>query len=87
LRVVPSLAEHPLPRLVRAGVPVSLNADDPLVFGSGLLGEYELTRSTFGLNDATLAQIAACSIRASGAPAELKRTALAGVDAWLQQPE
>ena len=30
LRVVPTLAEHPLPALLAAGVPVSVNADDPL---------------------------------------------------------
>ncbi|HET6317249.1 MAG TPA: adenosine deaminase [Chloroflexota bacterium] len=87
LRVVPSLSDHPLPALVHAGIPVSLNADDPLVFGAGLLAEYELARASFGFDDATLAHIAACSIRASGAPEELKRTALAGVDAWLDAAE
>jgi adenosine deaminase len=83
LRVVPSLDEHPLPKLLAAGIPVSLNADDPLVFGSGILGEYELARKVFGLDDATLAKIAASSVRASGAPQELKRSALAGIEAWL----
>jgi adenosine deaminase len=83
LRVVPSLSEHPLPKLLAAGIAVSLNADDPLVFGSGILGEYEVARSVFGLDDAALAKIAASSIRASGAPEDLKRSALAGVDQWL----
>jgi adenosine deaminase len=83
LRVVPTIEQHPLPALLDAGIPVSLNADDPLVFGSGLLQEYELARQTFQLSDETLAYIAACSIRASGAPDDLKRTALAGIDDWL----
>jgi adenosine deaminase len=83
LRVVPTLADHPLPRLLEAGVPVSLNADDPLFFGSGILAEYELGRRSFRLDDPTLAHIARCSIRASGAPAALKASALAGVDRWL----
>jgi adenosine deaminase len=83
LRVVESLAEHPLPTLLAAGVQVSLNADDPLFFGSGVLAEYELARHSFGLDDAALARIAACSIRASGAPPELKKSALAGIDRWL----
>jgi len=83
LRVVPSIEQHPLPTLLHAGIPVSLNADDPLVFGSGVLQEYELARQAFDLSDETLAHIAACSIRASGAPHELKRTALAGVESWL----
>ena len=40
LRVVPTLADHPLPRLLEAGVPLGLNADDPLFFGSGILAEF-----------------------------------------------
>ncbi len=83
LRVVPSLADHPLPRLLEAGVPLSLNADDPLFFGSGILAEYELGRHSFGLDDPTLAHIARCSIRASGAPPEVKTAALSGIDRWL----
>jgi adenosine deaminase len=81
---VPSLEEHPLPALVEAGVTVSLNADDPVIFGCGLLGEYELARTVFGFDDATLAKIAADSIRASGAPSALKSNAIARVDAWLE---
>jgi adenosine deaminase len=83
LRVVPSLEEHPLPRLLAAGIPVSLNTDDPLVFGSSLLGEYEIARRVFNLDDRTLAGIAASSIRASGAPDALKAASLAGVERWL----
>jgi len=83
LSVVPSLEAHPLPELLAAGVPVSVNADDPLFFGSSLLEEYELCRSAFGLDDAALAQIAACSLRASGAPDHLKRAGLIGIQRWL----
>ncbi|MBV9324345.1 MAG: adenosine deaminase [Chloroflexi bacterium] len=82
LSVVPSLDAHPLPRLLEAGVPLSLNADDPLFFGSGILAEYELGRHSFGLDDLTLAHIARCSIRASGAPDKLKTAALAAIDRW-----
>jgi len=83
LSVVPSLADHPLPKLLEAGVPVSLNADDPLFFGSNILAEYELGRHTFGLDDPTLAHIARCSIQASGAPSPVKNAALVGIDRWL----
>ncbi|HEX2009416.1 MAG TPA: adenosine deaminase [Roseateles sp.] len=38
LRVVPTLAEHPLPELLRQGLKVMLNSDDPAYFG-GYLGE------------------------------------------------
>ena len=37
LSVYPSLAEHPLPELLDAGIRCSLNGDDPLLFGPVLL--------------------------------------------------
>ena len=40
--VVPSLAEHPLPRLRAAGVPCTINTDDPAMFGTDLGREYEV---------------------------------------------
>jgi adenosine deaminase len=83
LSVVPDIASHPLPKLVAAGVRCSLNSDDPLLFGPNLLEEYELSRSALGLDDATLAYIATCSVEASGAPDETKRTARAAIANWL----
>ncbi len=35
-----ALADHPLPRLLRAGVPVSLSTDDPAMFGTSLNREF-----------------------------------------------
>lgn len=40
LGCVPSLAEHPIRRLYDAGVPVSVNTDDPLIFGTSLSEEF-----------------------------------------------
>jgi adenosine deaminase len=86
LSVVGSLAAHPLPALLDAGIRCSLNGDDPLLFGPGLLEEYELCRSELGLDDDRLAFLARCSIEASGAPREIKVEALAGIDRWLGSP-
>ncbi len=83
LAVYPSLADHPLPALLAAGVRCSLNADDPLLFGTGLLEEYELCRREMGLTDAQLATVARSSIGASGAPDALKADADHGVDTWM----
>ncbi|MGC9666945.1 adenosine deaminase [Planosporangium sp. 12N6] len=41
-RVVPSLAEHPLPLLREAGVRCTVNTDDPAMFGTDLGREYEV---------------------------------------------
>jgi len=87
LNVVPSIEEHPLPRLLAAGLRCSLNADDPLFFNEvGLLDEYVLARARLGLSDEQLAAIARTSIDASGAPDSLKVSARAGIDAWLAAP-
>jgi adenosine deaminase len=84
LSVVDNLADHPLPALLEAGVPCSLNADDPLLFGPGLLEEYQLCRDTLELGDEQLAQIARASLQCSGAPASVIEAGLAGIDRWLQ---
>ncbi|MBR7836377.1 adenosine deaminase [Actinospica durhamensis] len=83
LGVYPDPAEHPLPRLLAAGVPCSLGADDPLMFGAGLLDEYHVARTVLGLDDRQLAALARTSIASSGAPDALKTSAAADIDAWL----
>jgi adenosine deaminase len=83
LGLYPSIDQHPVADMLRAGVAITLNADDPLLFGPGLLAEYESVRDTFGLDDAAMAGIARTSVEASGAPDDLKKRALAGIDAWL----
>jgi adenosine deaminase len=84
LSVVSSLRAHPLPELVGAGVPCSINADDPLLFGVGLLDEYVVARDDLGLDDAALASCALASINHSGAPVELKADARQGIENWLR---
>ena len=84
LGVVASLDDHPLGALLDAGVPCSVNADDPLLFGPGILEEYELCRATLGFDDERMASIARASIVHSGAPADVKERALAGIAEWLR---
>ena len=83
LAVLPSLAEHPLPALLDAGVRCSVNADDPLLFGPSLLDEYELCRREFGFADDRLADIVRTSIECGNAPDEVRTAALDGIDRWL----
>ncbi len=42
---VGSLAEHPLPKLVEAGVLCSISTDDPAMFDTDLTGDYDAARS------------------------------------------
>lgn len=83
LGVVPSIDAHPLPALLEAGVRCSVNADDPLLFGPGILDEYQLCRDALGLDDTTLAWIARCSLEGSGAPRQHVLDGVAAIDSWL----
>jgi adenosine deaminase len=87
LRVFPSIEDHPLPRLLAAGVPCTVNSDDPLLFGPDLVDEFTLCREQLGLDDAALAGIARHSFTHSGAPPEVKAAGIAAVDAWFDGSE
>jgi adenosine deaminase len=76
----------PLRRIFEAGVPIALGADDPLLFGSRLVRQYELARDVHGFTDAELAGLARSSIRGSSAPADLQKRLLGDVDTWLGRP-
>jgi aminodeoxyfutalosine deaminase len=78
--VVPSLAEHPLPRLLDAGVPIVLGSDDPPMFNTTLVEEYRRVRDQFGLSARQLRALARASIEASFAPPALKQQLLSSQD-------
>ena len=82
LGLVPSLAEHPLPRLRAAGLAVTINTDGE----TALAEEYVRLREVFGYGDAVLAELARASIEASFAPGGLKAELKAGVERWLAAP-
>lgn len=79
LGLVPSLREHPLPRLREAGLEVTLNTDGE----TALADEYARVRDTYGLSDAELAELARAGVEASFARPELKKEMLAGIESWL----
>ncbi len=60
---VPSLAEHPVRRLFDAGVPITLNTDDPAIFRTTLDGEFQIAREVFGFTDIELADIAGNALK------------------------
>ncbi|RZS30590.1 adenosine deaminase [Herbihabitans rhizosphaerae] len=80
-RVVADLASHPLPRLLDAGVPVTINTDDPGMFHCDLNGEYLLCHTEFGLGRSDLADLARAGVRAAFCDDELRATLLAEIDA------
>lgn len=61
--VVKRLADHPVRRLFDAGVPITLNTDDPAMFGCGLSAEYALAARAFAFTETELRAIAANAFR------------------------
>lgn len=82
LGLYPALAAHPIDRLRRSGVAVSVNTDDPALLGVTLAGEYESCAKAFGWSHDDVRSIARTSIEASFAPAATKRDLLAELAAW-----
>jgi adenosine deaminase len=72
---VASMAEHPLRRLFDAGVLVTVNTDDPVFFGTDLVGEYRIAAEAFGFGADELTQLALNAVEASFLPAS-ERAAL-----------
>jgi adenosine deaminase len=73
LGVFPSYEQHPLPRLVAAGVRVTLGSDDPPYFGASVGGEYAICRERYGFGDAALRDITRTAIDAAFCEEGLKQ--------------
>ena len=80
-RSVPSLAAHPLPALVAAGVPVSVNSDDPPMFGTTINNEYAVAAGLLGLDPRGLADLAGAAVRHSFLDQAGKQDLLAEIEA------
>ncbi|WP_322938093.1 adenosine deaminase [Nocardioides bizhenqiangii] len=81
-RAVPSLAEHPLPAFVAAGVVVTINSDDPPMFGTTLNQEYGVAADLLGLDEAGVADLARTAVRSSWAPDDVRRRILDEIDTY-----
>ena len=79
-RAVASLDEHPLPVLVAAGVPVSINSDDPPMFGTTLDTEYAITARLLDLDARGIAALARAGVSQSFLNPAAKSALLAEID-------
>lgn len=61
LWVVDTMTDHPFLELLRAGVPVTINSDDPTYFSGYVDDNYSAVCDTFDLTDSDLAQLAPTS--------------------------
>lgn len=82
-RAVRDLADHPLPTLVAAGVPVTVNSDDPSMFGTTLNHEYAVAADLLGLDERGLVALARTAVTLSFAEPLVKQRLLVEIEAML----
>lgn len=61
----PGYDEHPVKQYFDAGLMVTLNSDDPPMFGSDLLGEYVIAQERYGFTLEQMRELAANAVEAS----------------------
>jgi adenosine deaminase/aminodeoxyfutalosine deaminase len=82
----PSLNEHPVRKYFDQGLMITLNSDDPAMFGSTLTQEYQLAQTAFGFTEEHLRELARNSFEASFLPPEKKLQFLNLLDAAVVHP-
>ncbi len=78
----PAFDAHPLKQYFDAGLMVTLNSDDPPMFGSNLLEEYVLAHQTYGFTLDQMRELAANSVEASFLPPDRKLKLLRDVELY-----
>jgi aminodeoxyfutalosine deaminase len=81
-RAVPTLEEHPIRAFRDAGVTITVNSDDPPMFGTSLNREYEIAADLLDLNEAGVAELARSAVRASFAEDGVRARILDEIDAY-----
>ena len=82
LGVYPSMDRHPIERLRRAGVAVSVNTDDPALLATCLEREYALCSDAFAWSDAQVRAVARTSIDSSFANDDVKARLREALGRW-----
>jgi adenosine deaminase/aminodeoxyfutalosine deaminase len=81
-----ALPEHPVRRYFDAGLMITLNSDDPTLFGSDLSGEFRLAEREFQFTAEQLRELASNSIEASFLPPDRKVAVLRAIEA-VEHPQ
>jgi adenosine deaminase len=85
LSVVPSMAEHPIKKLLAAGVRCTVSTDDPLVFANTVNDEYTMLAGDLGFTRAELAQVARNGWEVALVDAAQRAAALAEIERLMAQ--
>lgn len=83
LHIYPSFEQHPFRQLDDMGLLVTVNSDDPPLFNTNLVQEYELLAAQFGYDEANLARIARNAFTCAGVEDDVKQRLLVEFEAWV----
>jgi aminodeoxyfutalosine deaminase len=81
-RAVTHLDEHPVKEMVEAGVLVTINSDDPPMFGTDLTTEYGIAARLLNLDETGVADLAKNAVEASFMDASTKAKLAAEIDEY-----
>jgi aminodeoxyfutalosine deaminase len=81
-QAVASYDQHPLRAMVEAGLSVTINSDDPPMFGTDLTSEYAVAARLLELDEDGAAELARAAVRASFAEDSVKDSLIAEIDAY-----
>jgi adenosine deaminase len=82
LRVVDTIADHPLPEMLDRGLCVTINSDDPAYFGGYVDDNFAAVRDAFDLSADQLATLARNAVSASFLPADRRAPLIAEIEEW-----
>jgi aminodeoxyfutalosine deaminase len=80
-RAVEAIADHPIVAFRDTGIIVTVNSDDPPMFGTTLNREYEIAADLLDLDEVGVAELARTAVRASFGEETVKASLLAEIDA------
>jgi aminodeoxyfutalosine deaminase len=81
-RAVATLSEHPIRQFREVGVVVTVNSDDPPMFGTTLNHEYEIAADLLDLDEDGLRDLAKAAVRAAFVDDATKRALCEEIDAY-----
>jgi len=85
IKLFDSIQNHPIHFLDSSGVIVTINSDDPSIFGSSLIDEYLTVFRTFDYSIIDLVRFSKNSINVSFAPLDLKEKYLSEIETWIDE--
>ncbi|MGH3361540.1 MAG: adenosine deaminase family protein, partial [Nocardioides sp.] len=81
-RAVAAIGDHPIAAMRDAGVTVTINSDDPPMFGTSLNQEYAIAAELLGLDAAGVADLARAAVHASFAEEDVRSRLLTEIDEY-----